>query len=131
MLSGVKGEIAEEIAVLKALVKITQNNFLDMTSNDGLKIFLYTRQEMIKKAENAGKVLVKKSGEDFKDGHVINNIRANSPIDIVKINTFIMFQREKDITLKSRLPNTTIISVINTNENIPKGSITEIDFLKV
>lgn len=131
MLSGVKGEVSEEIAVLKALVKITQNNFLDMTTNDGLKIFLYTRQEMIKKAENAGKVLVKKSGEEFKDGHVINNIRANSSIDIVKINTFIMFQREKDITLRSRLPNTTIISVVNTNENIPKGSITEIDFLKV
>lgn len=131
VLSRNKEESGEVIAVLKAIVKITQNNFLDMSTNDGLKIFNYTRQEMLKKAEDAGKILVKKSGDDFKDGHVINNIRDNSQIEIVKINTFIMFKREKDITLRSRLPNTTIISVVNTNENIPKGSIIQIDFLKV
>ena len=111
--------------VIYSLITVTEDNFLDLTTDDGLKSFNYLRDRYIDKIKSAGLKLQR--GVCFKDGHIINDARKINSfrIDVVKANFYIKFAKERILNFNVRTPNTTIIAVSN-NKCFIEGSIKKI-----
>jgi len=112
--------------ILFALINVNEDLLLDLTTKDGMDVFNYVRQKYIDKIKAGGWKL--KSGQDFEDGHIINDARNSLKItiDVVKANFYIKFAVERKYSINFRIPNTTILSVYNT-KCIESASIREVD----
>jgi hypothetical protein len=110
--------------VLYASMSVEDDLFLDLTTKDGMDIFNYIRDKYIDKIKAGGYKIA--DNQDFKDGHIINEARKNSilDIDVVKANFYIKFAPERKLNINFRIPNTTILAIFNT-DCILKGSIKE------
>lgn len=103
-----------EYAVLRSIVKVKESKFLDLTSNEGIKIFNYLRNKYAEILSKKGRV---KSTKAFKDGHIINQarIKQGMSFDVIKGHFYIKFEKERKLFLNFRTPNTTILAVANVN----------------
>lgn len=112
-----------EFAVIKAKITVEESNFLDLTTNEGIKIFSHLKNEYTKKLKEAHKRITHSS--DFLDGKLINDARKVMGMDIrvVKSNFYFKFSDERKLKINSRLPNVTILSVYNPLDSIEKKDI--------
>lgn len=102
----------DKYSVLKADIDVDDEYFLDLTTAEGMEVFYYIKESMMKKLKR----LSKTRKVLFIDGHVINMSRNKlfKRVDVVKGNVFIKLTKEDRIyKLQSRLPNCTITAVFN------------------
>lgn len=112
-------------AVIRAAVKVLEEKFLDITSNNGKKIVNYAREEILNKLRTEGGKKLKVGS--YHDSAVIELLKKRSGFEVVKCNFYIKFARERKAKIISRMDNTTIISVSKPKENIVKESIEKIE----
>lgn len=100
-----------EYVVLEAEIEVEEENFLDLNTVEGMRVFNRIRNGFINKIEAGGYKL--KSGA-FQDGHLINLARTELklPIYVVRGDFYIKFQIERIENINFRIPNCTIISVL-------------------
>jgi len=118
-----------DYSVIKADITVERDNFLDLTSVEGIEFFNYLRNKYV---ESVKKGKVKPKNLDFKDGHIINDAREflNVKIDVTKGNFYIKFSVERIYNINFRTPNTTILAVfdvniINSNLSITKKGLVQ------
>jgi hypothetical protein len=109
--------------VIKAVISIQEDTFLDLTTTEGMNLFNYLRNKYIAKIITTGKHL-SKSNSGFKDGHIINDARSNLDlvINTIKGNFYIRFSEERKYNIRFRVPNSTILAVYNTNEYLERDT---------
>ncbi len=112
--------------VINSVVEVKEENFLDLTKEEGVEILTYLAECFEKK--------LKKIGKRFNpvDGLLINLAREEGilPIDIVKGNFYIKFAKERIKRITLRTSNCTICTVYEPSKNITNSSIIEIGDIK-
>ncbi len=104
----------KQFAVLKSVIIVEEDNFLDLTSEDGIEILEYLVDKYIDKIRLIGKKL------DFHDGMLLNLARNENviPIEVVKGSFYIKFTKERIHRINLRTNNCTICTVCNPAKNI-------------
>ena len=83
-----------------------------------MKIFNYARQEILKKMREKGR-----PNEKYFDSTVFNYVKKQLDYQVIKANFYIKFTFERINRIYSRVPNTTILAVSDSANNINKNSI--------
>ena len=109
----------KEYCVIKSEIKVFEDNFLDLTKEDGIEILSYLYETFEEKISKLNKSL------KFIDGLLINLARNEGilPIDVVKGNFYIKFAKERIKRINLRTPNCTISTVFEPNKNIRESTI--------
>ncbi len=96
--------------IIKSVIEVRDEHFLDLTSNHGIEVFNYIVYKCSDKLSNVSRNL------KYIDGYVINFARneLGLRIDVVKANEYIKLKAfERKYNINSRIPNCTICSVAN------------------
>lgn len=116
----------DNFAVIKSKIEVEQDNFLDLTTSEGVEVLEYLAEKFYKKAKKISRRF------DNIDGLLINLARGEGilPIDVAKGNFYIRFAEERKKSIFLRTPNSTICSVYETNKNILSSDIVQIGEVK-
>lgn len=110
-------------AVIESIIKVDEEKFLDLTTEEGVKILFYFAEQFI---EEIKKEIAKgQKGLKFLDGFLINLMRGENvlpPTDVIKGNFYIKFEQERKNKINFRTNNCTICAVYNPKKNIIKKS---------
>jgi hypothetical protein len=101
--------------VLKTIIKVDEENFLDLTTKEGLEVFNYLRKKYVETLYK-GKKRVNDFG--FKDGYLINDAVSQGLIkaNVIKGNFFIKLTKEERVSkVQFKTPNCTIMSIRNSS----------------
>jgi hypothetical protein len=100
-------------SVIKSDITVEQDNFLDLTTADGVEIIEYLM-------EKYRATIVKYKNLHFYDGLLLNLARQEGILmyDVVKGNFYIKFAKEKIENINLRISNCTICAVINVEKCI-------------
>ncbi|BAK25839.1 hypothetical protein PGTDC60_1690 [Porphyromonas gingivalis TDC60] len=104
-------------AVLCAEIQVGEQEFLDLTKEEGIRILDYIQEQCTSKLAKIKKKL------RYLDGLLINFARNENilKIDVVKANFYIKLRKEDRIyDLDRKTPNCTICSVYSPDKNIIK-----------
>tara|TARA_A100000171_G_scaffold53095_1_gene76779 strand:- start:3898 stop:4473 length:576 start_codon:yes stop_codon:yes gene_type:complete len=116
----------KRFCVLSSVIQVEEENFLDLTNEDGVEILSYLFDKFEKK--------LKKLGKGFKpvDGLLINLAVGEGilPIEVVKGNFYIKFAKERIKRINLRTSNSTICTVYNPIKNIISSNIIKIGDIK-
>lgn len=115
-----KKHTQDEYCVLEALIKINDNNFLNLTEEKGTRLFNEFRDMIISKIWENGKRIAQ--GE-YRDSDVLKIMREELKIEFVKSNVYIKFAAQRIGKMYSNIPNVTVLTVNNPPKNIQKSSI--------
>lgn len=109
-----KSHSYEDLSILKSTIHVKEENFLDLTIEDGVEIFTYCAEKYLSKIKSIGKSV------KYDDGILINFLRNEKilPIDVVKGNFYIKFAKERIQKINLRTNNCTICSVYDPVKNI-------------
>ncbi len=112
----------QQFAILKSVIEVEEENFLDLTTENGVEVLEYLVDKYIDKIKSIGKKL------DFHDGMLLNLARRENviPIEIVKGNFYIKFTKERIHRINLRTNNCTICTVCNPEKNIVSKEIINI-----
>jgi hypothetical protein len=112
--------------VLKSIIDVEEDNFLDLTNEDGIEVFEYLLDRFEKKIKESGKKL------DYLDGLLVNLARGEGilEIDVVKGNFYIKFAQERIKRINLRTNNCTICAVYLPNKNLKEIKITKLGKIK-
>lgn len=104
------------IGIIESIIEVKRFEFLDLTVEDGVEILNY----LIEKFESKMASICKKL--DYADGYLINMARKEGilPLEVVKGNFYIKFERERILRLNLRTNNCTICVVYNPTMSIKK-----------
>lgn len=112
--------------VINSVIEVEEENFIDLTKEEGVEILTYLAECFEKK--------LKKIGKRFNpvDGLLINLAREEGilPIDVVKGNFYIKFAKERIKRITLRTSNCTICTVYEPSKNITNSNIIEIGDIK-
>jgi hypothetical protein len=113
--------------ILEAVIELKEDNFLDLTTEEGMKVFNYYRQRLVKSMRKTN-FKMKSTSPIFRDGELINKMRSEDGIriDAVKAYFYFKFKEERILNADFRLPNCTVVSVFEPKKNINKSSIKSI-----
>lgn len=100
--------------VLESQIEVKEENFLDLTTKEGVEVLFYLVDRYLAMLK-----LIKK-GLDFYDGLLINLAREEGiiPLDVIKGNFYIKFEKERKYRIYLRTCNCTICVVYDTDKNI-------------
>lgn len=104
----------KKLSVLKSIIKVEEDHFLDLTSSDGIEIFDYIVSKHTEKMSSINKRMT------YIDGFVINFARKEGllPVEVTKGNFYIKFTDERIKRISRRTPNCTVCSVYDPAKNI-------------
>lgn len=105
--------------VIKTEIKVENDNFLDLTKEEGIEVLNYLIESFEKAIKPKSKKFI------YIEGLILNLARGEGilPIDIVKGNFYIKFAQERIKNINLRTPNSTICAVYEPKKNIIKTSI--------
>lgn len=107
--------------VLEAEIKLNENSFLDLDTEEGLEIFNIVRNAILEKIKIAKK---KKLKNDLSDSAIIEEIKKRTKIEIVKKRMYSkLTPYERKSNFFSRIPNVSILVVSSPIKNINKHTI--------
>lgn len=109
----------QNYAIIQSVIKVEKCNFLDLTTSEGIEVLSY----LVEKYEEKLKTISKKV--TFYDGSLLNLARNENilPLEVVKGNFFIKFEKERIKRVNLRTSNCTICSVYSPNKVIFSNSI--------
>lgn len=112
--------------VINSVIEVEEDNFLDLTKEEGVELLTYLTECFEKKLNKIRKI--------FKpvDGILINLAREEGilPIDVVKGNFYIKFAKERMKKITLRTSNCTICTVYEPTKNITNSNIIAIGDIK-
>ncbi len=103
-----------EYVILQSDISLTEDKFLDLTSNDGLEIFNYIREQYIQKIKLSKKRFKHEPAYEPVDVKIIELAIEEKTIpepQAIRNNLYIKFADERRLQLMFRTPNCTIIAV--------------------
>lgn len=110
-------------AVIKAVISVDQDNFLDLNTSKGQELFNYIKRCCIAKLRKNKRKL------NYVDGIIINFAHDKMPelgIEVVKCDMFIKLTKEDRVHhFNSRIPNCSICAVYEPSNNIKKVELIE------
>jgi hypothetical protein len=108
-----------DISVIKSDILVEEDNFLDLTTSEGVEVLLYILEQHEKKILGIGKSL------SYLDGLIVNFARGEGllEVDVVKGNFYIKFANERVFKINLRTSNCTICSVFDTKKNLENNTI--------
>lgn len=113
-------------AAIESIIEVDEENFLDLTTEEGVKIFFYFAEKFI---EEIKKEITKgQKGLKFLDGFLINLMRGENvlpPTEVIKGNFYIKFEQERKNKINFRTNNCTICAVYNPEKNIKYNKIVD------
>ena len=106
-------------SVIRSEIAVDEENFLDLTTSNGIGVFEYIIEHHISKMRKIGKRI------NYIDGFVINFARGEGllPIEVAKGNFYIKFSKERIEGIDRRTPNRTICSVFEPSSNISNNEL--------
>jgi hypothetical protein len=107
-----------EYCVIACGVAVEENEFLDLTTNEGVDILNYVMEKHVGKVREFTKTFNKRF--DYIDGFLINFAREEKIVTpkVVKANVYIKFTSERKAVFNRRTQNATICAVYDPEENI-------------
>lgn len=113
----------QRYAVVKARISVPEEEFLDLTSADGMEVFNYLRERYLEAVKAAGKRLNRNSS--MRDGYILNLARANFSLklSVVKAHFYIRFAVEQTFNVRFRIPNSTTVAVFDPNSCIDPAEV--------
>ena len=90
-----------------------------MTVSEGMRLFNEYRETYIDKISKTGKMPHKA----YNDIDILKILRTSLKVEFVKSDLYIRFASQRELKMRSRLPNVTVMVVNNPKENIQKPSI--------
>ena len=107
------------ISLIKSNILVEDDNFLDLTTSDGVEILMYVLEQHEKTILSIGKSL------SYLDGLIINFARGEGLLkaDVVKGNFYIKFENERVFKINLRTSNCTICSVYDPKKNLKNNTI--------
>lgn len=121
---------AQSISVIQTQMTVKKEKILDLTTLNGLKKYNTTRDIVIEK--NKEKLMCRrdlriKKRKDFRiDDQIIMNMVIDwLNVDVVISNLYIKNSIQRDLELESCLPNSTVVSVIN-SEVLERSNTAEV-----
>jgi hypothetical protein len=108
-----------KFCTISSTIEVNENNFLDLTTEDGLEILEY----LISCFENKIKILNKQY--KYLEGCLINLARGEGilPIEVAKGNFYIKFSKERINNINLRTSNCTVCCVHNPKKNLANKTI--------
>ena len=108
-----------DISVIKSDILVEEDNFLDLTTSEGVEVLLYILEQHEKKILSIGKSL------SYLDGLIVNFARGEGllEVDVVKGNFYIKFANERIFQINLRTANCTICSVYDPKKNLRNNNI--------
>lgn len=99
-------------SVIRATISAQEENFLDLTTANGVEILDRVLETFLKRFHRCSKSKLKSK---FHDGMLLNFVRAENilPLEIAKGNFYIKFQKEREIHINLRTSNCTICAVFD------------------
>lgn len=112
-----------QYTVMASKIEVKEENFLDLTTADGLEVLSYLVDRFLKDIKK--EQIKGKKGLRFYDGFLLNLSRKGNflPVDAVKGNFYIKFKNERVNKIELRTCNCTICSVYNPQKNIKFNKI--------
>lgn len=109
----------ENYAIIQSEIRVKEEEFLDLTVEDGIEVLTYLAEKFIQKLKTIDKNL------KFHDGLLLNLARREGvlPLEVVKGNFYIKFEKERIHRINLRTSNCTICSVYNPNKVLTNKSI--------
>lgn len=109
----------EKYCVLESEINVDDENFLDLTTSDGVEVFEYFVETFLDKIKSIGRNV------KYQDGLLINLARQENifPIYVAKGNFYIKFSRERVNRIHLRINNCTICAVYNTDTCVKSTSV--------
>lgn len=116
----------KEYCVIKSEIEVPEENFLDLTKEDGIEVLSYLYDNFEDKISSLKKSL------KFIDGLLINLARNERilPIDAVKGNFYIKFAQQRIKRINLRTSNCTISTVFEPNKSIKESTIVKTGEIK-
>ena len=111
---------------VEVLIDVGDDNFLDLTTKEGMDIFNYHKQEFVTSLRKINLKFKKTpTSPIFRDGELINIMRSKYGIriDAVKAYFYFKYKEERIFNEDFRLPNCTVVSVFEPQRNIDKSNI--------
>jgi hypothetical protein len=105
--------------VLQSSIQVDESKFLDLTVEEGVEILAYLVEKYKEKIKTIGKKMT------FSDGFLLNLARQEGvlPLEVVKGNFYIKFEKERRAKTNLRTSNCTICTVYDPSINILSNSI--------
>lgn len=112
-----------QYTVMASKIEVKEENFLDLTTADGIKTLLYLAENFLHLIKNVQRN--RKRGLRFYDGLLLNWARKANifSFDVIKGNFYIKFKNERVNKIELRTCNCTICSVYNPQKNIKFNKI--------
>lgn len=109
-------------AVIESEIQVEEEEFLDLTVEEGVEILEYLTERYINKIKGIGKSL------SFYDGFLLNLARNEKvfPLEVVKGNFYIKFEQARIHRINLRTNNCTICSVYDPSKILSNNSIIKI-----
>jgi len=107
-----KRDPENRFSVIRATISAQEENFLDLTTANGIEILNRVLETFLKRFHGYSKP---KLESKFHDGLLLNFARTENilPLEIAKGNFYIKFQKEREIHINLRTPNCTICAVFD------------------
>lgn len=104
----------KEFCILESKIEVKKSEFLDLTTEEGVRVFSYLVEKFEDKITSIGKKL------KFHDGLLLNLARKESilPLEVVKGDFYIKFEKERMKKISLRTSNCTICAVYNPSKSI-------------
>jgi hypothetical protein len=112
--------------VLKSEISVDEDNFLDLTTEEGIEVLDYFIKRFEQKLQTIGRNL------NFIDGFLINLARNEDvlPIEVAKGNFYIKFAEERVNRINLRTSNCSICAVYNPRKNVLKTTVVQNGVIK-
>lgn len=109
----------EKYGIIESKIQVKDEEFLDLTIEEGVQILDYLVDKYTNKLASIGK------GLNFYDGLILNLARKEGvfPLEVIKGNFYIKFEKERVFRINLRTSNCTICSVYNPTKVISNNSI--------
>lgn len=109
----------EKYGIIESKIQVKDEEFLDLTIEEGVQILNYLVEKYISKLDSIGK------GLKFYDGLILNLARKEGifPLEVIKGNFYIKFEKERIHRINLRTNNCTICSVYNPSKVISNNSM--------
>lgn len=108
-----------KLSVIKSNITVEEDNFLDLTTPDGVEILNYLTEKFVSKITECKRSL------KYVDGLLINLARGEGviPVDVAKGNFYIKFAKERIIGINRRTANSTISAVYDPMKSLTALSL--------
>ncbi len=109
-------------AVLKAGIAVNDDTILDLRENKGLELFNAHKSYILREIRSVHRGFRVRS-KAYCDSKVIEHMKQAASLEVVVMNMYVQFLKDRIENIRSRIPNCTFLCVSNPDENINHDTV--------